>query len=72
MMVILDVHVPMPSTVTRSATTSRNWRQVRELGSAWGVWIVARLAVGLGRRPVQAVLRLVVLYYFLFHPAARR
>jgi len=62
----------MPSTVTRSATTSRNWRQVRELGSAWGVWIVARLAVGLGRRPVQAVLRLVVLYYFLFHPAARR
>jgi len=36
------------------------------------MWIVARLAMGLGRRPTQAVLRPVVLYYFLFHPAARR
>ena len=36
------------------------------------MWIVARLAMGLGRRLAQAVLRLVVLYYFLFHPAARR
>ena len=62
----------MPSTVTRSATSSPGWRQVREVGSAWGMWLVAWLAMGLGRRPAQAALRLVVLYYFLFHPAARR
>jgi predicted LPLAT superfamily acyltransferase len=72
MIAIPDVHVPMPSTVTRSATSVRGWRQVREVGSAWGMWIVARLAMGLGRRPAQALLRLVVLYYFLFHAAARR
>jgi predicted LPLAT superfamily acyltransferase len=45
---------------------------VREVGSAWGMWIVARFALRLGRRPAQAVLRLVVLYYFLVHSAARR
>ena len=45
---------------------------MREVGTSWGMWIVARLALGLGRRPVHALLRWVVLYYFLFHPAARR
>ena len=45
---------------------------MREVGSAWGMWIVAWLAMGLGRRPAQAVLRLVVLHYFLFHPDTRR
>lgn len=72
MIVISDASPPMPSTVNRSATSPRGWRQVREVGSAWGIWLIARLAMGLGRRPAQAVLRLVVLYYFLFHPAARR
>jgi predicted LPLAT superfamily acyltransferase len=36
------------------------------------MWIVAWLAMGLGRWSARAVLRLVVLYYFLFHSAARQ
>jgi predicted LPLAT superfamily acyltransferase len=34
--------------------------------------LVARLTLWLGRRPVHGLLRLVALYYFLFHPDIRR
>ena len=58
--------------MTRPADFSAGWRQVREVGSDWGMGFVARLALRLGRRPVHILLRLVALYYFLFHPAVRR
>lgn len=48
------------------------WRQVGEVGSDWGIALVVRLATWLGRRPAQVLLRLVVLYYLVFHPAVRR
>ena len=62
----------MHSPVMPMTGPSRGWRQVREVGSSWGMWLVAGLALGLGRGPAHVLLRLVAMYYFLFNPAARR
>jgi len=62
----------MSRKATRPEEHSRGWRQVREVGSAWGMWLVVRLAMWLGRAPAHVLLRLVVLYYFAVHPAVRR
>jgi predicted LPLAT superfamily acyltransferase len=58
--------------VPRHQESTPGWRQVGELGSAWGIALVVRLAIWLGRRPAHALLRTVALYYLLFHPAVRR
>jgi predicted LPLAT superfamily acyltransferase len=42
------------------------------VGSDWGLWLVVRLAMWLGRRPAHVLLRMVALYYLLVHPALRR
>jgi predicted LPLAT superfamily acyltransferase len=48
------------------------WRQVREVGSTLGIGIAIRLAMWLGRRQVHGLLRLLALYYVVFHPGIRR
>ena len=58
----------MRFTPTRPEGSVIGWRQVREVGSAWGTGLVARLARWIGRRPAHGLLRLLALYYFAFHP----
>jgi predicted LPLAT superfamily acyltransferase len=62
----------MPTTANRPEGPARGWRQVRELGTDWGLYLAARFALWAGRRRAHVVLRLLALHYFLFHAAIRR
>ena len=62
----------MRFTTTRPEGSVIGWRQVREVGSSWGMGLGVHLAMWLGRRPAHGLLRLLALYYFAFHPAVRR
>jgi predicted LPLAT superfamily acyltransferase len=62
----------MPTTPTRPEASISDWRKVPEVGSHFGMRLVARLATWLGRRPIRILLRGVTLYYFIARPTARR
>lgn len=53
------------------ATLSRGWLDVAEVGSVWGIRFVVGLCMLCGRGAARAFLRVLVLYYVLFHPRAR-
>lgn len=51
---------------------SRDWLDIREVGTVWGIRFVAWLCTGPGRRPARLLLRLVSVYYLFTHRVARR
>lgn len=55
----------------RSAPAQRGWLDVAEVGSVWGIRFVVGLCMLCGRRAARAFLRVLVLYYVLFHAGAR-
>jgi predicted LPLAT superfamily acyltransferase len=50
----------------------KGWLDVAEAGSIWGIKIFAWAATIFGRGPARLILRIVVLYYVLARPSARR
>ncbi len=48
------------------------WLDVAEVGGAFGIRFLVIVCTALGRAPARMVLRLVALYYMLFHATARR
>jgi predicted LPLAT superfamily acyltransferase len=49
----------------------RGWLEVREVGSVLGMRFLLYVATAFGRRPVRALLRVIVLYYALVQRTAR-
>jgi predicted LPLAT superfamily acyltransferase len=56
--------------MTRAAL-SRGWLDVAEVGSVWGIRFVIGLCMLCGRGAARAFLRVLALYYLLFHGRAR-
>jgi predicted LPLAT superfamily acyltransferase len=52
--------------------TARRWHEVAEKGSLLGIRIVVAVGRLLGRRAAGLLVRLVAVWYALFHPAVRR
>jgi predicted LPLAT superfamily acyltransferase len=58
--------------MTRPKEAVPVWRQIGEVGSDWGLGLMVAVSLWLGRRPARVLLRLVALYYLLFHSAIRK
>jgi predicted LPLAT superfamily acyltransferase len=50
---------------------SRDWFDIREVGTVWGIRFVAWLCTGAGRTPARLLLRAVAVYYLFTHRVAR-
>jgi predicted LPLAT superfamily acyltransferase len=53
------------------AERPRGWLDVQEVGSVLGIRLLLLIGTALGRWPVRALLRVIVLYYALTHAGAR-
>ena len=62
----------VPGVSEERRTKRVGWLDVAEVGGAFGIRFFVIVCTALGRAPARMVLRLVALYYALFHATARR
>ena len=62
----------MPGVSEHRRTQRVGWLDVAEVGGAFGIRFFVIVCTALGRAPARICLRLVALYYMLFHATARR
>lgn len=56
----------------RAPSDASGWLQVAERGTAFGMWFMVMVCQLLGRRAARLIVRVIVLYFVAFAPAARR